>query len=161
MRLAAPPARRSSAELAQAVTAMETLATTDLDAAIDAGKGLRAAFPRSPAVLARLAIFERAAGRMADARVSAVEAMSAALTTGATRIALDLHDDFAEDLDELDASGPTFAALAKALARRGRDEDARRCVRRARVVGEDDAYTERALTGLEALDEDGAEFARS
>jgi hypothetical protein len=149
MRLASPPARRTSAELRRAIAEMETIATSDMETAIEVGRGLRAAFPKSAAVLSRLAIFERAAGHLEEARKTAAEAMNAALAIGASGIALDVFEDFFEDLERLDLSGPTLLALAEASLRRGRSDAARSCVERLRALDVLEPHTRRALAQLE------------
>ncbi len=149
MRLASPPARRTSAELRRAIAEMETLATTDMSAAVDAGRGLRAAFPKSAAVLSRLAVFERAAGHDDAARGTASEAIDAALGIGATSVALDLYDDFAQELEKVEMRASTLLALAGALSKRGRPDLVRRCVERLHTLDDLDARERRALTLLE------------
>ncbi len=150
MRLASPPARRTSAELRTAIAEMETIAIEDLETAVDVGRGLRAAYPKSAAVLSRLAVFERAAGQQEEARATAVEAMSAAFAIGATRVALDLFDDFRDDFDHLEVKPSTLLALGQALHRRGRDDAARRCVGRLAAADVLDPHVRRAAAELEA-----------
>jgi hypothetical protein len=111
-----PPATATAVQpLASSIKRLSAVGDNEITLAIAEAEALRAQAPGHAGLLAELAKLYQRSGRTAEATTTASEAISRALSTGATVLAVNCYDAFATQRKSMVLSAPELEQLGRAL----------------------------------------------